>query len=66
MLPSEVKYKHLKEGNDQDFKNLFPDFVWVLHDFSLSKTFKHCTAESYLQQCLDIEKLITDDAHQKN
>lgn len=48
MLPTEVKYKHLKESSDQDFQNLFPDFLWVLHDFSLTKTFKHCTAESYL------------------
>lgn len=57
MLQTQIKYKTQHETGT-DFASLFPDFFWVLRDFSLG--FKHLTPESYLEQCLEQEKVIIE------
>ena len=63
LLTNEIKFKsHNETGSD--FKSFFPDFSWILRDFSLG--FKHLTPESYLEQCLEQERGFSDDTMQKN
>ena len=63
MMQSQIKFKNLYE-TATDFAQLFPEFYWVLRDFSLG--FKHLTPESYLEQCLEQEKVIIEGSQQKN
>jgi len=64
-LTNELK---IKEGQGEEtgleFKNYFPSFIWVLRDFSLN--FKHLTSKSYLEQCLEPQKGLSDEVFQKN
>jgi hypothetical protein len=63
LLTNEIKFKSQNETG-AEFKNFFPDFSWILRDFSLG--FKHLTPESYLEQCLEQERGFSDDTMQKN
>ena len=58
LLTNEIKFKNHNETGS-DFKSFFPDFSWILRDFSLG--FKHLTPESYLEQCLEQERGFSDD-----
>jgi len=58
LLTNEFRFRQQNESG-VEFKNFFPDFSWVLRDFSLD--FKHLTPESYLEQCLEQERGTGDD-----
>lgn len=63
MLTNQIKYKGQNE-NGKDFINFFPEFSWVLRDFSFG--FKDMTTDQYLERCLDQERGTSDDILQKN
>ena len=65
MLTNIVKFKHLNEQGEE-FENFFPEFSWVLRDFSLSQAFKSLTPESYLEQCLEVEREIIEGTAERN
>jgi len=48
----------------QSFKDLCPNFTWVMKDFDVG--FLHVTAETYLEQSLEEENRISDEAASKN
>ena len=58
LLTNTFRFRHQNEDGSE-FKSFFPDFSWVLRDFS--QDFKHLTSESYLEQCLEQERGTEED-----
>ena len=48
-LVNDIKFRNLNETG-QEFKNFFPDFTWVLRDFSLMS---NTTPENYIEFILE-------------
>ena len=63
MLTSEIKLRNINEQG-QEFKKFFPNLHWALRDFQLD--FKHLKADSYLDQCLEMERGHSDAVLQQN
>jgi hypothetical protein len=52
MITNYLKYK--VNDIDQEFKKFFPEFTWVLRDFSGG--FKHLDPSSFLERSLEQER----------
>ena len=59
----------LKDLNEEQIRENFPHFLWVLRDFSLKlvdKNNKRITPEQYLEQSLKKQPGLGDKVHRKN
>lgn len=63
-LTDELRIRDGQEETGMEFSKFFPNFIWVLRDFSLN--FQHLTPKSYLEQVLEDQRGVSDDVFSKN
>ena len=68
-LAKDIKVKNKGENTDEEIKENFPTFLWVIRDFILSlenRKGEKMTSRKYLENALDYQKGVSETVQSKN